>query len=256
MSSLIMARRFWSSLAGAVCLALAGCGPRQDATDGPAQVTLWCTFSGEAQARLLQEALATRGGWKVVVLPLAAPDLLAGLDGTRAGDLAIFPESHLQKELAARGLARGEPLRYDLGFYVLSKAPLTLADLAAPGRRLGGLPAGGSQDTALLEALPTELREAIAANLRHRSDRAGELIRLVRQDALDAAIVWAPPPAEAALEVLRIGGGDACCPLLAQPLSCSRLPPAQWEAILAVCQDPAVVQAMQERPVGRKAGVP
>jgi len=252
----ITARRFWSSLAGAACLALAGCGPRQGTTVAPEQVTLWCTFSGEAQARVLREALAAGTGWKIVVLPLAAPDLLAGLEGTRAGDLAVFPEATLLDDLASRGLARGEALRYDLGFYVLSRAPVALADLAVPGRRLGGLPVAGGLDAALVAVLPSDLRAPITANIRHRSARADELIRLVRQDALDAAIVWAPPPAGAALEVLSVGGGDACCPLLAQPLSCSKLSSAQWEAVLAVCRDPAVVQALQERPGGRKGGAP
>lgn len=248
-----MARRFWSSLAGLLLLGAMGCRPA--APDGPQPVLVYCTLSGELQARVLKRILEERGGRTVVLAPLTGQDMLAAIEGTKAGDFAVFPEPPVLAELTARGLLRGEPLRLDLRFLAIAKGPFTLADLATPGKRLGGLRAASPLDQALRQAIPASLWPQIESNIRQRSDRAGELEQLVRLGALDAAFVWASPLA-ADLVVVPVGGDMACCPLLIAPLSCSRLGEAQARDILQIWRDPDVVRALHGRPAVREARAP
>lgn len=203
-------------------LLLAACRPARDT------VLVYCTPDAVPYAKLLQQA----SDRPMTVAPLAPPDLLAALDGTKAGDFVLSLAGGLERELQTRKLVRLTPVDQPLGVCVVSVKPLVLADLAEPGIRVGSGKPDSPLDRAGFQGLPQELRQAVVANVRYRSARADELVRLVRLGTLDAALVWDYPVPATDLAVLPLARETASAPVRLIALSCSRISAAEAKTIL------------------------
>ncbi len=218
----ITATIFSTSGALLLCLLLAACRPARDT------VLVYCTPDAVPYAKLLQQA----SDWPITLAPLAPPDLLAALEGTKAGDFVLSIGGGLERELQSRKLVRLPPVDQPLGVCVVSTKPLALADLAEPGMRVGSGKPDSPLDRAGFQGLPQELRPSVVANVRYRSARADELVRLVRLGTLDAALVWDYPVSATDLAVLPLARETASAPVRLVALSCSRLSTAEVKAIL------------------------
>jgi len=237
-----------------LCLGLAGCGPAGKAPAATVPLFVYCTPTAEAHAKILRCVVEARLQRSVVLAPMARDSLLAALDGTHAGDAVVFAAGELEPGLHSRGLVRGEPIALPLAVCAVASAPFELADLAKPGKRLGGCKADLPLGMAVRAALPAELGPAIEANIRHRSERGDELLRLLRLGALDAVFLWATPPPPAALRVVRLPEAGPGASLVIAGLACSRLGDADWAAILAVWRDTATRRALDGEPVAPASG--
>lgn len=240
-----------------LCLAVGGCRPagQASAPTRPAPpLFVYCTPTAEAHAKILRCVVEAKLGRPVVIAPMGPESLLAALDGTHAGDVAVFAAGELEAGLQSRGLVRGEPIAFPLAVCAAGKAPFELAELAKPGMRLGGCKPDLPLGAAVRAALPPDLAKAIEANITHRSDRGEELVRLLRLGALDAVFLWATPPPPAALHVVRLDAAVPGAALVVAGLSCSRLDEDDWAAVLAAWRDPGTQRALDGEPVPPATG--
>lgn len=217
----------------AVVLAATGCSkaPRGN-TSGA--VLLYCADTVRLQANALRQRAEAAGHGQVIVAPLAPGDLIGAIEGTQAGDFVLFAGDALRRDLAQRRLSPADavPMGF-LGILLVAARPMQLEDLRQPGLRLGCGTSSGLLGRLTEEALPTALRQAIETNVVHRSERADELLRLLRLGALDAVFVWdsAALPGDG-LHRLPLTQGSAQCPVWLAPLSASRLRADRRQALL------------------------
>lgn len=237
MPSRTMATILSASSVGLLCLLLAACRPSAVRSVGP--VLVYCTPDAVPFARIIQQGEQRQ----IVLAPMAPADILAALDGTRAGDFVVSVGGGLEQKLRAQELVRLSPAAQPLGVCIVSRTPLVLADLGVPGRRLGSGKSGDALDQAVSEGLPEVLRASIASNVCHRSARPDELVRLVRLGSLDAAFVWDRPPTPG-LKSLPLVGEAAGASLRIVALACSRLPAAEARAMLERWRGPATAQML------------
>lgn len=233
---------------------MAGCGPA--AKPAPRPLLLYCTPSVEAHGKVLKGVLERGGGRQVLVAPMTGDDIVAALQGLKAGDLAVVAGSGVCTRLHEGGLVRGEPVVYPLTPCAVAAKPLELADLGRPGMRLGGCAKGGDRAAAVERALPAELRPLVEANTVQRGERGEELVRLVRLGALDAAFVWDTPPPAAGLHLVRLPPDPAPCPLLVIALRCSRLSAEDSAALLTELRGEPVARALQGECSAKEATSP
>ncbi|MDX9978857.1 MAG: hypothetical protein RBU25_02305 [Lentisphaeria bacterium] len=192
----------------------------------PAQVLVYCTPEAAAHARRLAPLAAGR---ELILAPLPPGDILAALEGTKAGDFVVFAGGGFAEKLASLQMVRFPALKvHTLGVCLVSAKPTTWDDITKSGLRLGSGTVGGTLDA----SLPAELREAIAPQVVHRSGRGDELVRLVRLGSLDAALVWDSPPPAPDLPTLALPKAEASCPLHIAALTTSRLPATEAKALL------------------------
>jgi hypothetical protein len=233
---------------------VAGCGPAGGRTPRP--VLLYCTPSAEAHAKALKQVLEQSGARQAVLAPMGGEDIVAALEGLKAGDFAVLTGSRLCGRLAERSLTRGEPVTYPLAVCAVALRSLELADLGKPGLRLGNGAKDGDREAAVARALPPDLRPLVAANTQQRSEKSDELLRLVRLGALDAAFVWDTPPPSTDLHILRLPPDPSPCPLLIVALSCSRLSVADSDALLAELRAEPAARALRGEPGVKEAKAP
>jgi hypothetical protein len=210
----------------------------------------------EAHAKILKQVLEAQGGRQVVVAPMTGADIVAALEGLKAGDVAVIAGSRLRDRLLERKLVRGEPVSYPLNVCAVALRPLELADLGQPGLRLGGGAKDGDLAAAVERVLPMDLRPLVEANTRQRGERSEELVRLLRLGALDAAFVWDTPAPAADLQRVRLPPDPSPCPLLIVALSCSRLAVDESAALLAEMRAAPIVGALRGERGGKEATSP
>jgi hypothetical protein len=226
-----------NSLGILLCILAVACSKPEKG--GPSPLMLYCTPEAAPHARALAKLAEGR---EVVVAPMKPEDILAAIEGARAGDFVVFVGKGFGEKLTSRHLSRFAAVPVQtLGVCLVSAKPVQLDDVARPGLRLGSGTAGGTLDS----SLPADLREAIAPQVIHRSGRGDELVRLVRLGSLDAALVWDTPPPAPDLPTLSLPRDQASCPLHVMALDTSRLPAAEsrtllefWRTSLAAKQEP------------------
>jgi len=240
-----MARTLSISLAGLLCLLAASCSRQAEAeTDS---ILVYCTPDAVPYARMLKR-LAEEGGEQrqITLAPMRPGDVLAAVEGTRAGDFVVCIGRGLEGKLAKRDLVRMPPVTHGLGVCLVSAKAMEVADLGLSDTRLGSGKPGGPLADAADQAVPQALRAAVSANIVHRSARSDQLVRLVKLGSLDAAFVWSSPPPASDLPTLPLPRQAGSRPLRIVALSCSRLAEAQTKAMLDVWQSPVAVQALAE----------
>lgn len=228
----------WSSISLLCLLLTVACSKPEPVV--PAQVLVYCTPEAAPHARRLVPPAAGR---EFILAPLPTGDILAALEGTKAGDFVVFAGSGFAEKLTSLRLARFPALEvHTLGVCLVSAKPMAWEDVARPGLRLGSGTVGGTLDA----SLPAKLREAVAPQVVHRSGSGDELVRLVRLGSLDGALVWDSPPPAPDLPTLALPRAEASCPLHVVALTTSRLPAAEtkalleaWRTAFAVGEDPA-----------------
>ncbi len=210
-----------------LCLLLAvACSQPEPAASS--QVLVYCTPEAAPHARRLAPLAEGR---ELLVAPLPPGDILAALEGTKAGDFVVFAGAGFAEKLASLQVVRLPAVNlHTLGVCLVSAKPLAWEDIPKSGLRLGSGTVGGTLDA----SLPAELREAVAPQVIHRSGSGDELVRLVRLGSLDGALVWDNPPPAPDLPTLPLPKTAASCPLQIVALTTSRLPAAEAKALLEV----------------------
>jgi len=218
----------WCSISsgGLLCLLAVACSKPEPGV--PSRVLVYCTPETAPHARRL---VALAEGRELILAPLPPGDMLAAIEGTKAGDFAVFAGSGFAESLRSRRLLRSSSVSiHTLGVCLVSAKPVSWEEITRPGLRLGSGTVGGTLDS----SLPAELREAVAPQVVHRSGRGDELVRLVRLGSLDAALVWDSPPPAPDLPTLALPRTEAACPLHVAALTTSRLPAAETKALMEI----------------------
>ncbi|MBT7059981.1 MAG: hypothetical protein HN976_33095 [Lentisphaerae bacterium] len=206
-----------------VAVLLSGCGGRAPAPT--ADVLIYCPATLKALAQRVSGRLAAGSDVNVRLAPVRPSHVVSTVMGLRKGDFVVCTEGRISTALTEAGLVKRS---YDVGrleLGVVARAETSLAALTADGAALGAGAREGSLGQALSRAIPAALRDPITANLRHRTERSGELVRLVGLGSLDAAFVWNTtdlPPGVAYYSVPELQ--SAGCPLLLLQLTCSQQP--------------------------------
>ena len=234
MHSLTTAIPFSSSLAAVLgTFLLAGCSPKPPARG--TSILLYCTQPAKPFANNIRARIEEISGRPVVLAPMSGKDLLAGLQGTRAGDFAVVISPSLRDKLAAGGWVGETTVWRRLTPCLVSKRALTVDELETEHLRLGSGKAGQALGDAVTASLPESLRAAVAKKIVHRSERSDELLRLLDLGGLDAVFVWdqPPPPETFPTQKLETPKGKRDVVIIA--LTCSRLPSSERQRLLDQC---------------------
>ena len=242
----------WSWISVLTLLASGGC--RRSGGARSESLLVYCTPPTKLYAAALVHLAEEATGRPVILAPLRKGDLLSAVSGTRAGDFVLTLDQTLAAELVDLGLGE-EP--HDLGHVALcavTSEATSLAELSRPGVRLGSGSPSGPLGRAAATALPADLRQAVDANVRHRSEHSGELIRLVRLGALDGALVWAALPAPQGLRSLAVPGAGSAGRLRVVQLTCSRQPARRLAAVHSAWSGNAGQRTLQSLGVRPQVG--
>lgn len=185
---LIMGR----AAAGLLLVAVCGCGAREQPV-----LRLYCGAGLRPPAAELVAEFARAEGVRVECDYAGSELLLSRIKLTRKGDLYMPGDRHYVAQAEAEGLVAGavDACWFVPVLLVSSHSPKpvrTLADLAAPGLRVGlGDPqacAVGRVTEQILEK--AGVREQVERNVVFRSLTVNELGTQIKVGKLDAAIVW------------------------------------------------------------------
>lgn len=222
----------------------AGCGPDGSPASDAALVYVPKPLAGSVSAPVRPKEWSNPA---LILAPLRPDDLLAAIRNTGSGDFAVaVTPGPLANALLVEGLAAETKSLRVLRLVLAARRPLAVDRLGETGLRLGTGSPKGALGQAVPRALGDELADAVRANTVHKTESSAALIRLVQQDALDAALVWDIATGTAHdLIITPLTGDEAWSDLVICRLHASRRTPRQAADIVA-----AMAQRMQAVPGG------